>query len=204
MDAEIKAQNSVGADVPIKATEYGVLYSAPIQMLWTAKGYGKQAMSTSAVASLIVRPSTTAMLTLYNGGAKHLVIERVFSHALVSIANCQFGIWLCSHPVGMTAPTGNNISVRNSTSGLDAGGSSGTVIDTAESVADNGWFPWGNSNTQVVATVPGGIVEAQIGGRIIVPPRAGLSLQIVANTAVVTNTNGFHWFEVPTSELVLS
>lgn len=206
MDAEIKAQNSIGADVAIKATEGGILHNLPYQVVWTVKGYGKQAMATAAVAALIVRPSTASALTIYNpaSNSKHLVIERVFAHNLVTASEEQGGIWLCSHPVGMTAPTGNNITVRNSTSGIAAGGSA-TVVDTAEAVSDNGWFPWGVGQwTNLDATVPGGQLEADIRGRIIVPPSGGLSIHVVASTTVNTYTCGFHWFEVPTSELLVA
>lgn len=203
MDAELKAQNSIGADVAVKASDGGILHNLPYAVVWTAMGYGKQAMATAAIAALVVRPSTTSMLTIYNpsGNSKHLVIERAFAHNLVTAIEENGGLWLCSHPVGMTAPTGNNITVRNSTNGQAAGGS-GTIVDTAESISDDGWFPWGASEwTNLDGTVPGGQLEAQIGGRIIVPPGAGLSIHVVASTTVNTYTCGFHWFEVPRTEL---
>ena len=205
MDAEIKAQNSVGADVGIKATEGGILHILPSQVVWTAKGYGKQAMATAAIAALVARPTTTSMLTIYNpsSNSRHLVIERVFAHNLVGVAGSSYGIWLCSHPIGMTAPTGNNISVRNSTSGIAAGGSA-TIVDTAEAISNDGWFPWGDSGHAVTVTVPGGSIAPEVGGRIIVPPSAGLSIHIVADTTGATFTTGFHWFEVPTTELVVA
>ena len=204
-DAEIKAQNSIGANVGVKATDGGILHAIPSHIVWTAKGYGKQAMATGALAALVVRPSTLSMLTIYNpsSNSKHLVIERVFAHNLVGVAGSSYGIWLCSHPIGMTAPTGNNISIRNSTSGIAAGGSA-AVVDTAEAVSDNGWFPWGDSGHAVTVTVPGGSIAPEVGGRIIVPPSAGLSIQVVADTTSATFTTGFHWFEVPTLELTVS
>ena len=157
-------------------------------------------MATAAVASLIVRPSTVAIITFYNNTAKNFVIERVFAHNLVSIANGQFGIWLCVHPVGMTAPT-NDITIRNSTRGLTAGTEG--IFDNAATVADNGWFPWGKNSTSVTATVPGSLTEALIDGEIIIPPTAGISASCVSQTAVVTVCMGLHYFSVPVSEMVL-
>ena len=206
MQTKIRGVNQAGTEQDVRVSEYGLTVIMPVEMLWTARGYGRLAMNTAAIASLIVRPSTLSQLTLYNGesgAGKHYVVDRVFAHNLVSIANGQFGIWLCSHPVNMTAPTGNNITVRNSPSGQAAGGSL-SVVDTAESVTDDGWFPWGDSQQQVVATVPGAQAGVPVGGRIIVPPRGGLSIQIVANTAAVTCTVGFHWYEVPEGELTVA
>ncbi|MFA5377194.1 MAG: hypothetical protein WC455_15700 [Dehalococcoidia bacterium] len=201
MQSKILAKQAVGGqEVDVRATDGGSLHNVPIQRVWTAKGYGWAAMATSAVASLIVRPTTTAIATLFNNTSKNFVIERVFAHNLVSIANGQFGIWLCVHPVGMTAPT-NDITVRNSFSGLVAGTEG--IFDNGATVVDNGWFPWGESQTSVTATVPGSLAQALVEGRIILPPTAGLSVSVVAQTAVVTTCVGIHWFSVPVTEFAL-
>lgn len=198
----IKGIQEKGQDaVFLKTTEGGKLLTADITRIWTAKGYGWQAMATSAVASLIVRPGTVAIATLYNNTSKNFVIERVLAHNLISIANGQFGIWLCVHPIGMTAPT-NDITVRNSTSGLTAGTEG--IFDNAATVVDDGWFPWGENSTSVTATVPGSLAQALVDGKIILPPRAAISASSVAQTAAVTVCMGFHWFSVPTTEFDVS
>ena len=205
-DKQIEGKNTLGGDVPVRVTEGGILHNLPYYVGWKAKGYGKQAMATTAVAALIVRPSTASALTIYNpaGNNKSMVIERVFAHNLVTAIEEQGGLYLCSHPIGMTAPTGNNIVIRNSTNG-QAAGSSATIVDTAEAVTDDGWFPWGVGQwTNLDGTVPGGQLEAKVGGRIIVPPGGGLSVHIVSSTVVNTYTCGFHWFEVPIAELTVS
>jgi hypothetical protein len=197
LTALIKALTRNDAEVSLRATEDGILGNIPIQRLWTAKGYGRAAMATSAVASLIVRPTTTAIATLYNNTTKNFHIERVFAHNLVSIANGQFGIWLCVHPVGMTAPT-NDITVRNGFSGNLA---TGGIFDNGATVIDDGWFPWGENSQSVTATVPGSLAQALVEGRIILPPTSALSVSVVAQTAVVTTCVGIHWFEVPVAEM---
>jgi len=195
---EIKVQQSVGGDmVNVQADEKGNIYTADIARSWTAKGYGWQAMATTAIVALIVRPTTVAAATFYNNTSKNFVIDRVFGFNLISIANGQFGIWLCVHPIGMTAPT-NDMTVRNSLSGLVAGTEG--IFDSAATVNDNGWFPWGISNYSVTATVPGTLVEAEVGGRIIIPPTAGISMQSVGQTAVVTVAFGLTYYSVPVSE----
>uniref|UniRef100_A0A6M3KLB9 Uncharacterized protein n=1 Tax=viral metagenome TaxID=1070528 RepID=A0A6M3KLB9_9ZZZZ len=199
--ANIKVKQEIGGDqVYAKGIEGGEQVSADITRVWTAKGYGWKVMATSAVASLIVRPTVTAIATFYNNTAKNFVIETVFTHNLVSIANGNFSIWVCIHPTGMTAPT-NDITVRSSTIGLAAGTEG--IFDAGATVVDNGWFPVGMWGTTVTATMPGTSVEAEIKGRLIVPPTAAISLSAVAQTAVVTQCMGIHYFSVPTTEFKL-
>lgn len=191
-----------GDPVEVQATEDGILYWAPVGMLWTAKGYGYQAKAVTAVAALVVRPGATAMLTLFNneaGGGKSYVIERVNAHNLVGVAGSSYSIWLCVHPVGMAAPV-NDITPRDNTGGRARGGSL-AIVDIAATVVDDGWYPWGNSGHAVTVTVPGGVVEAPINKDIILPPQSGLSAHVVADTTGATFTIGFRWFEVPPSEL---
>ena len=187
-------------EVDARGTEDGIQGNIPIQRMWTARGYGWSAMATTAIVSLVVRPTTVAAATLYNNTSKNFVIERVFGHSLLSIANGQFGIWLCVHPVGMTAPT-NDMTTRNSLSGLVAGTEG--IFDSAATVVDNGWFPWGASNYSITASVPGSLVQAEVDGRIIVPPTAGISIQSVAQTAVITVQFGLTWYSVPVSEFAV-
>ena len=200
---ENQSRNQDGTLKTPKVTNGGITMTISSEVIWTSKGYAYEAMATAALASLVVRPSTLSQLTLYNNTTnKHFVIERAFAHNLVSIADGQFGIWLCVHPTGMSIPAGNNITVRNSLSGKAANTTVG-VVDTAETVVDNGWFPWGENSTSVTATVPGSLAQALVNGRIILPPTAGISIQSVAQTAVVTTVCGFHWFAVPTNELLV-
>jgi len=203
MQTQIRALNASGTEVGLRASEGGILASLPYYVLWTAKGYGHQAMNTAAIAALVVRPSTVAMVTLRNNSAnKVLVIERAFAHNLVGVAGSSYGIWLCVHPEGMAAVT-DDITVRNSTNGGAAGGSE-TSFDIEATVVADGWFPWSDSGHAVTVTVPGGQVEAKVNGRIIIPSTAAISLQVVADATGATFTSGFHWFEVPTSELLNS
>ena len=204
LDFALVGLDQAGTERKVRVTEGGVLITTTEKRLWTAKGYGYQAMATAAIAALVVRPTTVAAATLFNnesGGGKHYVIERVMTHQLVSTAaQARFGIWLCTHPVGMTPPT-NDITVRNNTSGKGAGGSV-SVFDNGATVADDGWFPWGNSvDVEPTGVLPGAQISAEVDGMIIIPPQAGLSAHIVASLVGDTFTIGFHWFEVPESEL---
>jgi hypothetical protein len=200
MQTKIRALGPDGVEVDLKATKGGQLYIIPPTVVWTAKQYGYSAMATAAVAALVVRPTTTAMATIFNNDStKYCVIDRAFAHNLVAVANSNYGLWLCVHPVGMTKPT-NDITVRNNLGGKAAGGSS-VIFDNGASVVDDGWFLWGEQGTTITVTTPGGHLMAEVGGRIILPPTAGLSAQVVAITTSATFTVGFSWYEVPPSEL---
>lgn len=158
-------------------------------------GEGWSVMNTAAIASLVVRPSTVAMGTLWNGevgdNAKSYIIDRAFAHNLVGVANSGFGIWLCVHKK-MTAPTADITAIRGNTGKAYNGAA---IYDVGATVGDDGWFPWGNSIRTVTITVPGGQVEVLVEGRLIVPPGAGISITVVADTVGVTMTPGFSWWE---------
>ena len=200
MQTKIRAINPDGNEEDVKSTVGGAVYSADMARIWTAKGYGWQVMATSAVASLTIRPTNLSIATFYNNTAKNFIIERVFTHNLVSIADGNFSIWLCVHPIGMTAPT-NDITVRNSLSGLTAGTEG--IFDNAATVVDNGWFPWGAWGTTVTASMPGTVQEAEIAGRIVIPPTAAISLSAVGQTAAVTHCMGLTYYSVPLTEYTL-
>ncbi len=196
---EIKALDETNVAVNVKATEGGVLLTSEIRRHWTAKGYGWSAMATSAVASLIVRPDTVAIITFYNNTSKNFIIDRVFTHNLVSLTNGQFGIWLCVHPIGGAVPT-NDITVRNNLNGNYTAGTEG-LFDNGATVVDDGWFPYGKSNYSVTNDVPGSLAQAFIEGRIIIPPTSAISASVVAQTAAdPTNTMGLTYYAVPKDE----
>jgi len=202
MQTKVRAVNQAGAEVDLKATEGGILVTADIKMLWTAKGYGWSAMATTAVAALVVRPTVTAMNSLYNNTSEYFVIDRVFAHNLVAAAVTTSVLWVCVHPVGAVAfdtPT-NDITVRNSLSGKQAGSANG-FMDVAATVVDDGWFPWGKDAYVLTTTTPGGLLMAEIGGRIIIPPTAAISMSVVASVNTATFCGGFTWYQVPASEL---
>ena len=203
MDVKVTAIDESLQDAKIKATPGGLLYTLPQSVIWTAKGYGRQIMATAAVAALVVRPTTVAMATLFNNsGNKNYVIDRAFAHNLVGAANSVYGLWLCVHPVGMTAPTNDITTARSSTNGGAANADG--IFDNGATVLDNGWFPWGKSGHTVTVTTPGEQLEVDIAGRIILPPTAAISLHVVADVTGATFTAGFHWYAVPESELAIN
>ncbi len=190
-----------GEPVALVSTDGGILATADISRIWAAKGYGRQAMSTTAAAAVVVRPTTTALVSLYNIGTNNnFVIERAFAHELVSAAVTTASLWLCVHPVG-TIVTGaaNDITARGGLNGAEKSGDG--YFDIDDTVLDGGWFPWSeNYGYALTVTTPSVVLMANVNGRIIIPPTAGISLQIVASVNTATFVGGFHWFTVPAAE----
>lgn len=161
------------------------------------RGLGWQAMNTSALAALVVRPSTVAMLTLWNGNPDApLIIDRAWCFNLVSTAaEARYGMWACVHPVGMTKPTADITAIK-SMSGKTAY-TGACVVDTGATVADDGWFPISNwGSVEPTGVLPGGTIVTELAGRIVIPYTAGFSIQVVASVVGDTFTSGFSWYEV--------
>jgi hypothetical protein len=165
-------------------------------------GAGWQVMDTSATAAVVVRPSTVAGLTLWNGeaaGGKTYVIDRVFAFNLVSTdAIADWSVWGCVHPVGMAAPTADITAIKNM-NGYHSSYGGKAIVDTAATVLDNGWFPLDSVGSKVGnpgGVTPGTAIAIPIEGRLEIPPTAGFSINIVASLVTWTFTHGFSWYEV--------
>ena len=164
----------------------------------TRRGGGYQVMNTTALAALVVRPSTVANLTLFNNnaaGGKSLIIVRAFAFNLVSTAaQARHGLWLCSHKPGLVSPTADITAIKSLSCKANYGG--GAVADTGMTVIDDGWFPWGPwGDVEPTGVLPGGILEVKVDGAIIVPPTCGVSTQVVSSVVGNTYTTGFMFYE---------
>ena len=163
------------------------------------RGNGWSAMNTTALAALVVRPSTVANCTLFNNepeGGKTYIVARAFAFNLVTTAaQGRSGLWLCTHPKGLVSPT-NDITARGSNS-CKANYGGRAIIDTGMTVTDNGWFPWGGQiDVEVTGVLPGGNLDAsEMRGMLLVPPQCGISTQVISSVVGNTFTSGFYWFE---------
>lgn len=160
----------------------------------------ESAMTTSAVAGLVVRPSTTSLITIWNGeaqGGKSLVIDRLFCFQLVSgAAQAMFQMWYCNHTQNINvAKPANDITARGTGDGREPGDT--VRVDVDATVIDDGWFPvggWGEA--EEVGVLPGGGTEWECNGRIIVRPKASISLHVSASTVNEDFTCGASWWRV--------
>jgi hypothetical protein len=166
-------------------------------------GYGFRGMSTSATAALVVRPSTTAAFTLYNGSTdKNYVIDEVGHFNLVTTdVIATYSLWECLHPVE-TLGTADITAIKSYTGNAYSGSA---VLDNGATVTDDGWFPVSRANSigNPGTTTPGGALVTPREGRIIVKPGNAYSLQTVASVVGSTFTHMISWYEVPLDSLPL-
>jgi len=163
------------------------------------RGLGYSAMTTSAVAGLVVRPDTVAKFTLWNGEvgatAKSYVIDRVWAFNLVTTAAISgYSIWGCVHPATMAAPTADITAINSMNGGTYTGAA---ILDVGATVVDNGWFPLNTGTlTGGVTTAPSGAQVVDVGGRLIARPHGGFSIQVVSTIVGLTFTCGLSWYEI--------
>lgn len=168
-------------------------------------------IATSAVAALVVAPTTVAALEIYNntgaagfnGGSASLVITRLFSHELVTSTTGLGGgavIW-AAVTAAKAAPTNAALTIASL---AGKGSLTGLQVLTAASqtptISPAGtWFPYGSTvkKESAGAVVPGGGLEAVIDGRLIVPPGCSLLLHVVSGYAGDTFTSGAEWLFEP-------
>ncbi len=194
--------NTSGNTVPVLTDQSGSVLTSqglPPYTEMVRRGEGWSVMNTAAIAALVARPSTLSNLTLWNGepdNGKSYVIDRIFTHNLVTnTADGRFGMWAVVHPQGMTKPTADITAIKGLSGQSNYGGLA--IVDLAATVVADGWFPWGNSvSYELTGALPGAQIAVEVAGRMIVPPSAGISLQVVASTTTDTFTTGFSWYEV--------
>lgn len=161
------------------------------------KGNGWGCMSTSAIAGLVVRPSTVAALELFNGyatGGKSLIIDRLFYFNLVTTAANEGWSGWAMVTTSKSAPSSASLG-KTSLQGNKT--YAGPVVDAVgTTVVANGWYPWTNGLvTGGAGVTPYGCAVATVEGRIIVPPQCSLCLHVVASLVGQTFTQGATWFE---------
>ena len=157
----------------------------------------ESAIQAAATAGLVVRPDTVAAITLYNAepaGGKSLIIDRIFTHNLVSTAaQAFFGLWYCVHP-RMTEPT-NDITTLRGTGDGSPPNTGIVIVDVGATVLDNGWFPVGSGNdTEATGVLPGSHADWEAMGRLVVPPLGGISVQVLSAVVGDTFTSGLSWW----------
>jgi hypothetical protein len=153
-------------------------------------------MSTSAVAGLVVRPTTTAAFEIFNGyaaGGKSLIVDQLFYFNLVSTNVIEgFSGW-AQVTAAKAAVTSGSFVVRGS-SGKGYGGP--VIAAASTTVIDSGWFPWTSAYQKGAGgVVPFGAVIAEVDGRLIVPPQCSLCLHVVSSLVGQTFTQGARWYE---------
>jgi hypothetical protein len=192
-NANIAAQGTAQGN---QLGEQFVAQGLPPYTEMTRKGNGWATMSVTAVAGLVVRPTTVCALELWNGygaGGPSLIVDRMFFFNLVSTAVVEgFSGW-AQVTAAKAAPSSAALAIRGN-SGKAYGGSALNAIGTT--VLDAGWFPWSNAyNKAAGGVVPFGAVCVEVAGRLIVPPGSSLCLHVVSSLVGQTFTQGASWYE---------
>lgn len=189
-----------GTDVQLRSTPTGEILVASRFSDLVRRGKSWATMSTSAVAGLVVRPSTVAAFEIYNPAASgvSLIIDRLFVFNLVSTAVGEtYSLWAqVSTPNRIAAaPTSGSFAVRGSSGNAYAGA---TIAAASTTVVDSGWFPWTNAiqkAAQAATVTPQGCQVAEVDGRLIVQPGGSLCLHTVSSIVGQTFTQGASWYE---------
>lgn len=161
--------------------------------------YGESQVAQAAIAGLVVRPTTVAAITFWNAepsGGDVLLIDRIFTHALVTTtAQSFFGMYYCMHTETVKV-TSELTSLGGTHDGREP--TQGVIIELARTVLDNGWFQCGTTGeAEEVGALPGSHAEWECNGRLVVKPKQGISLHVVAGVVGDTFTTGMAWYKVP-------
>jgi len=157
----------------------------------------ESAMATAAIAGLVVRPTTVAAITFWNGediGGKSLIVDRMFTHNLVSTAVKTFhGLWYCMH-LETTKPTNDISTLRGKGDGSEPSNTVVTV-DVGATVLNDGWFPAGEGGeVSETGITPQSISNWEVKGRLVVPPHHAISLHVVSSLVGDTFLSGLSWW----------
>jgi len=203
MDVELfGVRISTGQATKIRSTREGALHVVqhlPPYAVLSALGGVVRVDCTSDVASVVAIPTTTAMLTVWNGDTERsYVIDKLIA-SIWDVNNNDEGqitIVSCLHPVGMAQPSAQDLTPKKMNGNGSYGGNA--WCDVGATVIDNGWQPWDSMNITNLSddAIPGGSVIADIEGRIVLPPRAGLSMSVLSDAVAQTVKCAMSWFEV--------
>ncbi len=199
-DIRVKQRNQqqTGAYIPAAGNAYGeqlITGGLPPYTEWTRKGTLWSTMSTTALAALVTRPTTTAGFEIrnnYSSGGPSLVVDRIFCEWRLATAVASSAVMYAM--VGPQATiTAGAFSIFGG-SGKPYNGQVTAAI--SQVVVDFGWFVWGNSITAALAAAtPNGGQDSRVEGRLVVPPGSALSLHVVASVTGDTFVQGASWFE---------
>ena len=207
LQAFTKASNK---RVNVAAAPSGALLSMPYGLpyaKWVAEGKGYRAIEATATAGVAALPTTTAGLTLQNAeqdNGKWYVVHSVFCTFEASAAAVETAY--IAHVVGMNrVAAGTNDLGLTSVKPLLAGAgpyAGAAILDLGATVIDDLWMPITSHVSNAVASNGEFSLVAEIGGLVVIKPKAQYSLEICATTTGVTGRLGLTWFEVDADELI--
>jgi len=186
-------------DLPVSTTQDRQLAVAEARLRMmepVRKGQMWSTIATSAVAALVVRPTTVAAVEIWNGyqgGGPSLVIDRLFSEWLVSTAAAAGAQLWAQVTIPKAGPSvASALTIVGATGKVYPGL---VVAQVGTTVLANGWFPFGMGGQGPGTATPGAGLEALPEGRLIVPPQCSLCIHVLASLVGDTFCSGASWSE---------
>ena len=169
----------------------------------TRIGLGFHCTTTTATASVVALPTTTAGIGMFNAasdGGKSIIID-----ALYAVCDTGHGVLTQSHMICVVGQTrvaalatplvirrnNGNGATNDSVAIIKAGGA---ILDSVTGVVI-GWVGVGQTSNQTVISLPGQVLWADIGGRIIVPPGRQFGVNVMSSNVENTWNCGIMWHE---------
>lgn len=158
---------------------------------------------TAALAAVIAVPTTAIMLGVYNNepdGGRSYIVDRVWALAIVapaSVGQAALIGALGQTRVAAAVSAALAINSQNGMGGKDTKAIVATAaLDAVTGVAAN-WrlLPGQTAVHRAIASVPGQWLNAEINGRIIVPPGREFAMHVLADTVGSTFIGGIEWHE---------
>ncbi len=193
---EIAAEGTDAGDALVAAA------MAPYEEI-TRSGKSYHVQSTTPTVSVVALPTTTAGIAFWNSADDNgvsAVIDYIWATNIVGHSTLgQAGL---IYVVGQTdvVKLTNAFTVRKNngkgpgTDNMLLAATGGAVLDSVTGVAI-GWVPCGQTSNHSVVSLPGAVLTADIGGRIIVPPGRQFGINVIASNTQFTWNIGVMWHE---------
>lgn len=169
----------------------------------TRSGVSFHVQNTTPTASVVALPTTTAGIGFFNtadDGGVSAIIDYIWATNIVG--HSTLGQAHLIYVIGQTsvAALSADFVVRKS-NGKGPGSDNklvakagGAILDSVTGVAI-GWVPCGQTSNHSVVSLPGAVLSADIGGRIIVPPGRQFGVNVMASNTQFTWNIGVMWHE---------
>lgn len=199
--------SGAGTDVQLMLSDGGALISVQAlperaELVKLGQSWGAAIPTGSAATYIAGWPTTAPALVMQNAeaaGGPTYIIERAWLADISAGATGGRSLVGQLQPAGITGTfTDNAVVLKHQLSGRAAnyGGNAKFAVAAANIPIASQWFPLGNASMGATISNLGSSLEANVFGRLLVPPGAFLSLVGCAGTAAGTYIIGVEWHEV--------
>lgn len=195
-----------GQEVSGQATDAGdalvAAAMAPYEEI-TRGGRSYHVQNTTPTASVVALPTTTAGIGFWNSADDNgvsAIIDYIWATNIVGHSTLgQAGLIYVVGQTSVAALTSAFTVRKNNGKGPGAdnmllAATGGAILDAVTGVAI-GWLPCGQTSNHSVVSLPGAVLTADIGGRIIVPPGRQFGVNVMASNTQFTWNIGVMWHE---------